>query len=305
MAAEVILTYFAAPIDSVPASDPAAGDIGWRYVRDNARAVLGNVPGTVTYYPQHAFTVGPSTEPFRGLEKANRGALAAADALVALLPAGVRSVGVPREIEAAIARGIPVAVVTDDVKSYALTDVRRFPISIPGLRSAANHVREQAEMRRGLGFMAHNEIAVHLVGNAEGAPSLPSRAHASDAGFDLYTSREVKVEPGAFVDVQTDIRVAMPPNLWGRIVGRSSTFRKRRLLVLEGVIDAGYRGLIYTGVTNLSDEPVLIAAGERIAQFIPHVNVAARVNLVETHGADFEALPHDGRGAAGFGSSGT
>lgn len=295
-----VLVYAAVPIDGV-SGEP--GDEPWRYVRDNVRAVIGNVPNVVGYYPGHAFTVGPHVEAFPALERANRGALAASDALVALLPAGVPSVGVPREIEAARAMGIPVAVVTDNARSYSLTDVPHFEVSIPGLRSATSYVRDEALRRAGVGRMRHNEIAVYRAGI--GAPVMPSRAHRTDAGFDLHTSREVTIKPGEFADVHTDLQVAMPPNLWGRIVGRSSTFRRRKLLVLEGVIDAGYRGPIYTGVTNLSDEPVTIAEGERVAQFIPHVNVAARITLNEVGRDDFEALPHDGRGANGFGSSGS
>lgn len=297
-----VLVYVATPIDGVSKEVPAS-ELAWRHVRDNVRAVVGNVPGVVGYYPAHAFTVGPHVEAFPALERANRGALAASNGLVALLPRGVPSVGVPREIEAARAMGLPVAVVTDNDASYSLTDVPQFEVSIPGLRSATNYIREEALHRVGIGRLRHNEIAVYR--ESTGAPVLPSRAHRTDAGFDLHTSREVLLAPGAFADVHTDLRVAMPENLWGRIVGRSSTFRRRKLLVLEGVIDAGYRGSIYTGVTNLSDQPVRIAEGERIAQFIPHVNVAARVTLNEVGLDDFEALPHDGRGSNGFGSSGS
>jgi dUTP pyrophosphatase len=293
------LIYVAVPIDGVGRTI----DEPWGHVRDNIKAVVGNVPGVVGYYPSHAFTVGPHVTPNGGLERANRGALAACDGLVALLPAGVPSVGVPREIESAKAAGLPVAVVTDNARSYSLTDVMQFPVSIPGLRSATSYVRDEAQLRAGVGRLRHNEIAVYRT--ATGSPVVPSRAHATDAGYDLHTSREVTIEPGAFADVHTDLHVAMPPNLWGRIVGRSSTFRRRKLLVLEGVIDAGYRGPIYTGVTNLSDEPVTIATGERVAQFIPHVNVAARVGFTEVGRDEFDRLPHDGRGAAGFGSSGS
>lgn len=293
-----ILIYVAVPIDGVTA-DQRAMDLPWLRLRESLRHVLAATPGVVGYHPYHAFTVGADTEVSRGLERANRGALEAADGLLALVPAGVSSVGVPREIEAATVAGTPVAVLSDHTNSFALADQPMFEMTIPGVRAALKWLTQRAESAS---RVDPNAIYVDRM-TEDGA--IPVRAHGTDAGFDLYSSREVVVNPGKFVDVHTDLRVAIPPTMWGRIVGRSSTFRNRRLLVLEGVIDAGYRGPIFTGVTNLSDDPVTIARGERVAQFIPHYNVAAVTTLVEVGASAFDALPHDGRGARGFGSSGS
>lgn len=300
MASVTVMVYFAVPIDQARESELL--DLPWTRVRKSIRGVAATTPGVVGFHPRHAFTVGPDAGVVSGLERANRAALGESDALVALLPAGVPSVGVPREIEAALAAGKPVAVLTDAHGSFALHDVARFPVSLPGLRAAIEYVRDEALTAVQAAPVASDAIFIHPMSDDA---RMPSRAFTMDAGFDLYASREALIAPGRFVDVHTDIRIAIPPTMWGRIVGRSSTFRKRRLLVLEGVIDAGYRGPIFTGVTNLSDDPVYVEAGERIAQFIPHTNVALETTLHEVDRRTFESLLHDGRGEAGFGSSGT
>lgn len=132
-----------------------------------------------------------------------------------------------------------------------------------------------------------------------GEPRNPTKAYPNDAGWDLYVSRPVVVPPRSFVDVHTDIYVAMPEALWGRITGRSSTLRKRGLLVNEGVIDPGYRGELFIGVWNLRDEPVELKVGDRIAQLIFH-----RVVEVLWHDVFGGELPKGERGDKGFGSSG-
>ena len=57
----------------------------------------------------------------------------------------------------------------------------------------------------------------------------PFKHHSGDAGWDLYASRPVTVGPGETVDVHTDIYISMPPRLYARITGRSSSLRKHRL----------------------------------------------------------------------------
>lgn len=127
---------------------------------------------------------------------------------------------------------------------------------------------------------------------------VPARKYAGDAGADLYTSEEVTVPPGEFRDVPTGLRLGLPWGYWARITGRSSTLRKRGLLVAEGVIDQGYTGPIYSGVWNLTNEPVTIAVGERVAQLILQPIVGA------VYGEADQITSSDGRGSNGFGSSG-
>lgn len=126
----------------------------------------------------------------------------------------------------------------------------------------------------------------------------PKDQYTGDAGCDLYTSEETWIQPGTFVDVPCGIAVAFPEGIWGRITGRSSTIRKKGLLVIEGIIDNGYTGPIFAGVWNLTDRPVLVKVGERLAQLIP-------MRLVPVEFVEVDELPETERGSRGFGSSGS
>lgn len=128
---------------------------------------------------------------------------------------------------------------------------------------------------------------------------MPSRAHEGDAGFDLYVSRPETIQPGTFVDVHCDTAIQLPPTMWGFVVGRSSTIRNRGLLVTPGIIDSGYRGELYAGVWNLTDKPVDVLGGERLAQFLPMPLLADGLQLVQRAELDDHA-----RGEKGLGSTG-
>lgn len=126
-----------------------------------------------------------------------------------------------------------------------------------------------------------------------------SRAYPNDAGIDIEASADVTVPIGKFADVPCGIAVAMPPGTWGMLVGRSSSIRKRGLLVYHGIIDPGYRGELFAGVLNVGNDMVIVQEGERIAQLILMHNVTSRVGV-----AWAGELPAGNRGANGFGSSG-
>lgn len=125
----------------------------------------------------------------------------------------------------------------------------------------------------------------------------PTKSHTNDAGWDLYVAEHCRIPVGSFRDVDLGIAVEFPPGWWGRIVGRSSTFRKRGLLCLEGIIDEGYRGGLYIGVTNLSDQVVELHPGERVCQLILQPTPHCRTERVA------ELTPSE-RGENGFGSTG-
>jgi dUTP pyrophosphatase len=138
---------------------------------------------------------------------------------------------------------------------------------------------------------------------------LPTRAHDDDVGFDLYTLADSEIPvavPGsptpAFRDVATGLAIELPFGLWGRIVGRSSTIRKRGLYVVEGTIDPGFRGELYVGVINMTGLPVFVAAGERLGQFIPTAVPYGGGCVWEIE--ETASLSDSARGEKGFGSSG-
>lgn len=132
----------------------------------------------------------------------------------------------------------------------------------------------------------------------EGAKA-PYKKHVGDAGWDLFISRDCIIPAGATMDVHTDIKINMPPYLYARIVGRSSTLRKHMLMVNEGIIDNGYTGELFVCVHNMSDKPFHVKQGMRLAQVLFHSIEDIRWAEVD------EIIPAPGRrGDAGFGSTG-
>lgn len=134
------------------------------------------------------------------------------------------------------------------------------------------------------------------------SPDVPMPAYATPgaAAFDLAASAATVVPPRSIALVPTGLVVAVPEGFFLAILARSSTPLKRGLMVANGVgvIDSDYRGPtdeVKVQVINVTDEPVTVAAGDRIAQAM--VLAAPRVTFVEA-----ATTAEASRG--GFGSTG-
>ena len=131
---------------------------------------------------------------------------------------------------------------------------------------------------------------------------LPQYATPQSAGVDLRANIESPIElrPMERRLVPTGLFMALPPGFEAQVRPRSGLAIKHGLTVLNtpGTIDADYRGEVCVILVNLSDEPFLIADGERIAQM-----VIARHEQAEWE--PVEVLSETERGAGGFGHSGT
>ena len=130
-----------------------------------------------------------------------------------------------------------------------------------------------------------------------GTSQLPRLAHEDDVGYDLFCAEDITLQPGDRYDVSMGIAIAMPPIMYGRITGRSSSVRKG-LLVHEGIIDPGYRGPLFAYTTNIGNIAIHIHQGDRIAQLI--FAAALRPGIQES-----ATLPLSSRGIAGLGSTGS
>jgi len=126
---------------------------------------------------------------------------------------------------------------------------------------------------------------------------IPTRAHADDAGLDLYIMDDIVLLPGAISDLEIGWAMKMPDGYWGLVKARSSTFFKRGLIVHEGTIDPGYTGGISIGVYNPSIYSVLLQTGDRIAQLVILPLITPDILIIEK-------LPATLRGDKGFGSTG-
>jgi dUTP pyrophosphatase len=83
----------------------------------------------------------------------------------------------------------------------------------------------------------------------------------------------------------------------GLLVRDRSSMAARGVATIAGVIDSGYRGEILILMANLGDAPILLQAGEKIAQMIPIPVLTGAVQTVTN-------LEDSARADKGFGSSG-
>ena len=130
---------------------------------------------------------------------------------------------------------------------------------------------------------------------------LPTKAHPSDAGFDIYADITEIIPSGSTRLISTGIAIEIPEGYYGRLKGRSGLTSKTLLRVQEGTIDSNYRGEIKVICdsldTELSDVGYMVAKGERIAQLI--IQPLPKFEVVEV-----SDLSNSDRGSNGFGSTG-
>lgn len=132
---------------------------------------------------------------------------------------------------------------------------------------------------------------------------LPTRAHPTDAGIDLYASEDTTLKPGERKLVGTGIAIGLNPGTVGLIHPRSGLALKQGLSIVNspGTIDEEYRGEVKVCLINLDQhDPITITRGDRIAQLVLQEVLLSPVQEVE----DVAELGATDRGAGGYGSTG-
>ena len=144
---------------------------------------------------------------------------------------------------------------------------------------------------------------------------MPTRAHAYDAGLDLYTpvactvpavQTELQVERYesmcrtktciGSLTIDTGVHVEIPEGCVGFIKSKSGLNVKHGLTA-EGVIDAHYTGSIAVKLYNHTSKPYEFKAGDKIAQLVILPCLLPGLELVDH-------LDETDRGDGGFGSTG-
>jgi dUTP pyrophosphatase len=149
------------------------------------------------------------------------------------------------------------------------------------------------------------------------------QAMPGDAGYDLYyappighaelpagtkwAEDNIVLNPNTYKLIPTGVSVKIPDGYVGLVCGRSSTFGKRGLFVVEGRIDSGYTGELFAKVWHPGlwgdafqrhHGQAVIKPWERFAQLIviPYAHPCTVRVVAE--------LPRTERGDKGFGSTG-
>ena len=127
----------------------------------------------------------------------------------------------------------------------------------------------------------------------------PTRAHVSDAGFDLTAIGVEEDRKRNIVTYHTGIAVEIPEGFVGLLFPRSSVYKHQLLLSnAVGVIDSGYHGEILLKFRIVQPHISRYSVGDRVGQivFIP----IPQIELCESG-----ELSDSERGTGGFGSSGS
>lgn len=126
---------------------------------------------------------------------------------------------------------------------------------------------------------------------------MPTRAHADDAGLDLYSRENRVIYPHSSATFDTGVHVEIPRGYVGMIKSKSGLNVKYGL-TSEGVIDCGFKGSMRVKLYNHSSEAYTVAAGDKISQLVIMPIIAPELELVKDFGTETE------RGNNGFGSTG-
>lgn len=121
----------------------------------------------------------------------------------------------------------------------------------------------------------------------------PARAHANDAGADVFSPRDELLLPGEVCRIPLGFGLMIPDGYAGYIFPRSGLSSKGIVCELPP-IDSGYRGEVHAIVSNVGSRAYAIHSGERIGQLV----------IMPVLIPDFTFEDREERGEGAFGSTG-
>ena len=124
---------------------------------------------------------------------------------------------------------------------------------------------------------------------------MPTRAHDTDAGLDLYAMESVTIPPRGIVSVSTGVHVAIPEGYCGLLTSKSGLMSMG--VTSRGTIDCGFTGTIQAVLFNHRKTEVKIQRWQKITQMVIVPILTPQLELVDS-------LEETERGSGGFGSTG-
>lgn len=138
---------------------------------------------------------------------------------------------------------------------------------------------------------------------------LPTRGSERASGWDVRSTDQVLIKAGEYAKIPLGFRLFCPFGWWVELRPRSSSFAKKNLHALYGVIDEDYEGQCVFACQYLpekSDVPgyLAIQAGEAVGQILPVRRQEMVIEKVSNE--EYERLSKErntSRGEGGFGST--
>ena len=147
-----------------------------------------------------------------------------------------------------------------------------------------------------LEWVLYKGIAKIQVALDEGA-TMPTRAHDTDAGADLYARERQVIRARDSAVFDTGVHVEIPHGYCGVLISKSGLNVKHGL-VSTGLIDEGYTGSICVKLYNQTDANYIVEKGDKISQLVLIPYIAPCMVQVKSLSNDTD------RGNNGFGSTG-
>ena len=142
---------------------------------------------------------------------------------------------------------------------------------------------------------------------------LPTKGEPFATGWDVRAAEDIVLFEGEYAKIRLGFRMFSPPGWWMEIRPRSSSFAKKHLHALYGVIDSSYEGEMVFACQYLSPNiidrfgvfgKIEIKAGEAIGQIIPIRRQEMKVERVSNEEYDILCKERNhSRGSGGFGST--
>ena len=138
----------------------------------------------------------------------------------------------------------------------------------------------------------------------------PTKAHDNDTGWDVRAAEAFTLRAGQYAKIPLGFRIFAPPGWWLELRPRSSSFAKKQLHALYGVIDEGYENELVFACQYIPDvssmgKDLKINFGDAIGQVIPVKRQEMKTELISNE--EFARLVDQRkglRGTGGFGSTG-
>lgn len=134
----------------------------------------------------------------------------------------------------------------------------------------------------------------------EPGASIPTRAHPTDAGLDLYCKTGGWIWPFCHKTFDTGVHFALPTGTWGKIESKSGLNVKHNIVSCGGTLDESYRGGVKVKLYNFGFLPYRFRAGDKIAQVVIMDCHKPELELV----GSVDELGQTDRQFGGFGSTG-
>lgn len=125
---------------------------------------------------------------------------------------------------------------------------------------------------------------------------MPKRAHATDAGADLFCVADYVVRPGERYLADTGVAIKIPRGYGGFVLNRSSQRLNGITSLGAGLIDSDYRGTIKVLLENLGEQEY------KIEQYKTKIGQLVIMPVMLCNFQDF--WDDTERGTSGFGSTG-